>query len=119
MREKRFFWKAVVFWAIAGFALMAVVSPVDTASAKDKIVWTFAQLAHGKWCDNKLFGEWLPKQMAEATQGRLELHVPVGLMPSTEILSAVRDGVVNEIVSLIKVSISMSFSWIKVCRGIH
>jgi TRAP-type C4-dicarboxylate transport system substrate-binding protein len=74
---------------------MAVVSPVDAASAKDKIVWTFAQLAHGKWCDNKLYGEWLPKQMAEATQGRLELHVPVGLMPSPEILSAVRDGVVQ------------------------
>ena len=94
MREKRFFLGAVVFWAIAGFALMAAVPPADAASAKEKIVWTFAQLAHGKWCANKLYGEWLPKRMAEATQGRLELHVPVGLMPSAEILSAVRDGVI-------------------------
>ena len=92
MRKKRFLCKAVVFFVVVGFAMAATVSPVTAAS---KIVWTFAQLSHGKWCDNKLYGDWLPKQMAEATQGRLELHVPVGLMPSTEILSAVRDGVVQ------------------------
>ena len=99
MRDKRFFLGAVVFWAIAGFALMAAVPPADAAPAKEKIVWTFAQLAHGKWCDNKLYGEWLPQRMAEATQGRLELHVPVGLMPAAEILAAVRDGVVQGAIS--------------------
>lgn len=60
-----------------------------------KIVWTFNQMALGKWCDNKTFGEWLPKRMAEATGGRLELHVPINLVPVPEVLHAVRDGMVQ------------------------
>jgi TRAP-type C4-dicarboxylate transport system substrate-binding protein len=99
VRKKSLFFGAIVFGIIGGFVLMTTVPPVDAASGKEKIVWTFAQLAHGKWCDNKLYGEWLPKRMAEATQGRLELHVPVGLMPAAEILAAVRDGAIQGAVS--------------------
>jgi TRAP-type C4-dicarboxylate transport system substrate-binding protein len=64
-------------------------------AAKGKIVWTFNQMALGKWCDNDLFGRWLPQRMAEATGGRLELHVPLNLTPVPEVLHAVRDGVIQ------------------------
>jgi TRAP-type C4-dicarboxylate transport system substrate-binding protein len=65
------------------------------AKSPKKIVWTFDQMALGKWCDNKLFGDWLPKRMAEATGGRLELHVPINLVPVPEVLHAVRDGIIH------------------------
>jgi len=64
-------------------------------SPKKKIVWTFNQQALGKWCDNKFYGEVLPKRLAEATGGRLELHVPINLLPIMEVLHGVRDGIVQ------------------------
>jgi len=64
-------------------------------AAPKKIVWTWNQMALGKWCDNDLFGKWLPKRMAEATDGRLELHVPLNLVPVPEVLHSVRDGVIQ------------------------
>lgn len=65
------------------------------AKSSNKVEWTFDQMALGKWCDNKLFGEWLPKEMAEATDGRVTLHVPIDLVPVPEVLHAVRDGIIQ------------------------
>ncbi len=77
-------------------AVLAFVFTLRGAEAgQKKIVWTWNQMALGKWCDNDLFGKWLPKRMAEATGGRLELHVPLNLVPVPEVLHSVRDGVIQ------------------------
>jgi len=80
---------------VFGLVLFLTSMSAIAEERKDKIVWTFNQMALGKWCDNKLFGTWLPKRMAEATGGRLELHVPINLVPVSEVLHAVRDGVIQ------------------------
>lgn len=65
------------------------------AKSPKKIEWTFNQMALGKWLDNKVFGEWLPQRLEEATGGRMVLHSPINLVPLPEVLHAVRDGMIQ------------------------
>jgi len=64
-------------------------------AAPKQIEWTFNQQSLGKWCDNKFFGEVVPKRLAEATGGRLKLNVPIDLLPIMEVLHGVRDGIIQ------------------------
>jgi TRAP-type C4-dicarboxylate transport system substrate-binding protein len=86
---------------IAGIFLAGIVMAVMASWAagepqkKEKIVWTFNAMALGKWCDNEIEGDWLPKRLADATGGRLELHAMVNMVPLPEVLHAVRDGVIQ------------------------
>jgi TRAP-type C4-dicarboxylate transport system substrate-binding protein len=93
MARKKSFRLLVSLCLIAGLTVFTASWAI--AKSPKKIVWTFDQMALGKWCDNKLFGEWLPKRMAEATGGRLELHVPINLVPVPEVLHSVRDGIIH------------------------
>lgn len=93
MERRRLFRLVVSICLIVG--LTVFMASWAAAKSPKKIVWTFDQMALGKWCDNKLFGDWLPKRMAEATGGRLELHVPINLVPVPEVLHAVRDGIIH------------------------
>ena len=90
---KRVSYALIVICLIAGFVCFFSVFPAD--AGEKKIVWTWNQMALGKWCDNDLFGKWLPKRMAEVTNGRLELHVPINLIPVPEVIHSVRDGVIQ------------------------
>ena len=95
---KRKAWLSVIFAAcFIVTAICFALGHLSIAAQKKpkKIVWTFNQMALGKWCDNKTFGEWLPKRMAKATGGRLELHVPINLVPVPDVLHAVRDGMIQ------------------------
>lgn len=93
MAKKKNLYRMVGILILACF-LGTAFSAVSEAGSK-KIVWTWNQMALGKWCDNELFGKWLPKRMAEATDGRLELHVPINLIPVPEVIHSVRDGVIQ------------------------
>lgn len=85
--------KIIGIFIIVNF--MCVFSSTPTQAASEKIVWTWNQMALGKWCDNDLFGKWLPKRISEATNGRLEIHVPINLVPVPEVIHSVRDGVIQ------------------------
>lgn len=93
MERKRFFRPVVGICLIA--VLTVFMASWAAAESPKKIVWTFNQMALGKWTDNKIHGEWLPKRLAEATGGRLELHTPINLVPLPEVLHAVRDGIIQ------------------------
>ena len=93
MERRKYFRLIVSLCLIVGLAVFTASWAV--AKSPKKIVWTFDQMALGKWCDNKLFGDWLPKRMTEATGGRLELHVPINLVPVPEVLHSVRDGIIH------------------------
>jgi len=93
MEGRKYFRLIVSLCLIVGLAVFTASWAV--AKSPKKIVWTFDQMALGKWCDNKLFGDWLPKRMTEATGGRLELHVPINLVPVPEVLHSVRDGIIH------------------------
>ena len=93
MKRKRFL-LPVGFYCLTLVIALAMFPAISTAAPK-KIVWTFNQMALGKWTDNKIHGEWLPKRLAEATGGRLELHTPINLVPLPEVLHAVRDGMIQ------------------------
>ena len=93
MKGKRFLFRLSVVCLALTFTI-GMAYGISEAAPK-KIVWTFNQQALGKWCDNKFFGEVVPKRLAEATGGRLELHVPINLLPIMEVLHGVRDGIVQ------------------------
>lgn len=93
MEGKKFFRLAVSICLIV--ALTVFMASWAAAKSPKKIVWTFNQMALGKWTDNKIFGEWLPKRLAEVTGGRIELHAPINLVPLPEVLHAVRDGIIQ------------------------
>ena len=90
---KKVFHVLISICLIVSFVCFFAASPAD--AGQKKIVWTWNQMALGKWCDNELFGKWLPERMAEATNGRLELHVPINLIPVPEVIHGVRDGVIQ------------------------
>jgi TRAP-type C4-dicarboxylate transport system substrate-binding protein len=94
MKVKKILRVIGLFFIIGLIGLSTLWSSVE-ASQKKKIVWKFSQMTSGKNCDPKLFGEWLPKRLAEATNGQLELHSPLGLVNPAEALHAVRDGIVT------------------------
>jgi TRAP-type C4-dicarboxylate transport system substrate-binding protein len=65
------------------------------STKKEKLVWSFSQMPTGKHCDSTIFGEWLPKRLAEATGGQLEFHAPIGLVQQAEVLESVRKGTIQ------------------------
>ncbi len=87
MFSKKFFKVLPAVLLAVSFAVSA-----DVSSAKEEYSWTFNQMALGKWCDNDLFKNWLPKKMSEETNGRLKLSVPINLLPVKQVFHAVRDG---------------------------
>jgi len=92
MRSKGLWkWSGILFM-VFGLLLSVTLSSAVAASDKEKIVWTFSQMATGKYADSTVFNEWLPKQLTEATGGQLEFHAPFDLVPLRELFHAVRDG---------------------------
>ncbi|MBW1691911.1 MAG: TRAP transporter substrate-binding protein DctP [Deltaproteobacteria bacterium] len=93
MKRKKFFKPALVVCLLILFTMF--MASWAAAKSPKKIEWTFNQMALGKWLDNKVFGEWLPTRLEEATGGRLVLHTPINLVPLPEVLHAVRDGMIQ------------------------
>lgn len=85
--------KKIITFILSAFLLMLISTCYSSALyAEDNYEWTFNQMALGKWCDNDLFSNWLPKKIKEETNGQLELNVPINLLPVKQVLHAVRDG---------------------------